>query len=210
MTMFARIASVALAAILVSGIAATGASAEQRKKKWRHAPIYQHYYAGPEYVRTPAVLGLVLGGYELSREEFDQFYGDDLPDLDDDGFDESYYDPEVAEPKQKPKAKAAPRTVPKPVAKPAVKPAQKTRTTKVAATTTADEPAPAKPAAKTTKTALSCDKAGEIITGYGFSTVRPETCKGEVYAFNAMRDGKNFAIKVNATNGELTEVKKLQ
>ena len=58
--------------------------------------------------------------------------------------------------------------------------------------------------------ALSCDKAGQIITGYGFSSVKPETCTGKVYAFAAARDGKTFAIKLDSSNGELTEVKKLQ
>ena len=56
---------------------------------------------------------------------------------------------------------------------------------------------------------MTCDKAGTIIEGYGFSGVKPGSCKGQVYAFNATRDGKSFAIKVNAANGELTEVKKL-
>ena len=56
---------------------------------------------------------------------------------------------------------------------------------------------------------LSCDKAGTIVTGYGFSGVKAQSCKGKVYAFNATRDGKSFAIKLDAASGELTEVKKL-
>ena len=42
-----------------------------------------------------------------------------------------------------------------------------------------------------------------------FRRVKAESCNGKVYAFNATRDGKPFAIKVDAANGELTEVKKL-
>ena len=59
-------------------------------------------------------------------------------------------------------------------------------------------------------TAVSCDKASSIITGYGFSDVKPADCLGQVYAFSAARDGKAYAIKLNAANGELTEVKKVQ
>ena len=57
--------------------------------------------------------------------------------------------------------------------------------------------------------ALSCDKATSIITGYGFSEVKPADCQGQVYAFNAARDGKAYAIKLNSISGELTEVKKV-
>ena len=57
---------------------------------------------------------------------------------------------------------------------------------------------------------MSCDKAGSIVSGYGFSSVNPTSCKGKVYAFNATRDGKSFTIKLDAASGELTEVKKLQ
>ncbi len=58
--------------------------------------------------------------------------------------------------------------------------------------------------------AVSCDKASSIITGYGFSDVKPADCLGQVYAFSAARDGKAYAIKLNAASGELTEVKKVQ
>ena len=48
-----------------------------------------------------------------------------------------------------------------------------------------------------------------IVSGYGFSSVAAESCKGKVYAFNATRDGKKFAVKLDPASGELTEVKKL-
>jgi hypothetical protein len=55
---------------------------------------------------------------------------------------------------------------------------------------------------------ISCDKATKIVSDYGFTEVKPTTCTGKVYAFNATRDGKPFAIKMSAASGELTEVKK--
>ena len=58
--------------------------------------------------------------------------------------------------------------------------------------------------------ALSCDKAGEIVSGYGFTNVTPATCTGQVFAFNATRSGKTYVIKLSAVSGELTEVKKVQ
>lgn len=57
-------------------------------------------------------------------------------------------------------------------------------------------------------TSITCAKAGQIISGYGFKSVETVTCKGQVYAFNAMRDGKPFSVKLNSASGELTEVKK--
>jgi hypothetical protein len=55
---------------------------------------------------------------------------------------------------------------------------------------------------------ISCDKATKIVSGYGFTQVRPTGCTGKVYAFNAQRDGKPFMIKMSSASGELTEVKK--
>ncbi|QIG46941.1 hypothetical protein G5V57_03760 [Nordella sp. HKS 07] len=63
-------------------------------------------------------------------------------------------------------------------------------------------------AAKKKPAAISCSKAGEIVSGYGFKSVKQVTCSGKVYAFNATRDGKPFSVKLNSSSGELTEVKK--
>lgn len=65
-----------------------------------------------------------------------------------------------------------------------------------------------KPAAAKKPTSISCSKAGQIVSGYGFRSVQQVTCSGKVYAFNATRDGKPFSIKLNSSSGELTEVKK--
>lgn len=63
-------------------------------------------------------------------------------------------------------------------------------------------------AAKKKATTISCAKAGEIVSGYGFKSVEQVSCKGQVYAFNATRDGKPFTVKLSSASGELTEVKK--
>jgi hypothetical protein len=79
-----------------------------------------------------------------------------------------------------------------------------------------ETPPKANSAAKTpsqaakSKYAVSCDKAGSILAGYGFSAVTAANCSGQVYAFDATRDGKSYAIKLNAANGELTEVRKVR
>jgi len=63
-------------------------------------------------------------------------------------------------------------------------------------------------AARKRPTSVTCAKAGQIISGYGFKSVETVTCKGQIYAFNATRDGKPFSVKLNSASGELTEVKK--
>jgi len=67
----------------------------------------------------------------------------------------------------------------------------------------------AKTKAKPATAAISCAKASKIVSEFGFSSVQSTSCKGETYAFKAVRDGRNFSIKLSAKNGELTEVKKL-
>jgi hypothetical protein len=57
---------------------------------------------------------------------------------------------------------------------------------------------------------MSCDKAGEIVSGYGFTSVKPTACTGQIFAFNATRGGKAYVIKLSSASGELTEVKKVQ
>ena len=61
-----------------------------------------------------------------------------------------------------------------------------------------------------TATAISCDKAEEIVSGYGFANVTPTTCTGQVFAFNATSSGKTYVIKLNSASGDLTEVNKVQ
>lgn len=55
---------------------------------------------------------------------------------------------------------------------------------------------------------MSCEAAAEIVSGFGFSDVKPISCSGSSYGFEARRDGAAYSITLNATDGELSEVKK--
>ena len=57
---------------------------------------------------------------------------------------------------------------------------------------------------------LSCNKAKSIVSGFGFSDITPRICTGNVYDFNAKRDGKPYSIKVSSLSGELKDVKKIK
>jgi hypothetical protein len=199
MTMFFRAISISVATLLAVGALAASAQADHRKKP-RRAIAYDHYYAGPQIVRGVPGLRLFFGDYALTEEEFDALYGVE------DGIDESYYEPQPAVPAKPLKKKSTVKSAKTKAAPDELTTASIGKTAKPAAKTTAAKTtaAPASPAG------MSCDKAGSIIAGYGFSGIKAETCKGKVYAFNATRDGKPFAIKLDAASGELTEVKKLQ
>lgn len=198
--MFLRLASAALAATVIAGTLASDAFADHRK---RRVIVYDPYYAGPVVVRPPGLMRLMFGGYRMTPEEYDAMYGQDR-------FDESYYDPQLDEAVPPPK----PRKTKKPVT--ASKATAPTTTKKPLTTASISKPAAAGTDAETARKpaasgkSVSCTKAGEIVSGYGFSAVKPADCDGQVYAFNATRDGKSFSIKLNAASGELTEVKKLQ
>lgn len=62
--------------------------------------------------------------------------------------------------------------------------------------------------APTTNT-IGCSKGVEIITGYGFSGVKPKSCSGSAYAFDATRANAAYIITLSAATGEITDVKKL-
>ncbi|HHI81802.1 MAG TPA: hypothetical protein ENJ99_01485 [Rhizobiales bacterium] len=53
---------------------------------------------------------------------------------------------------------------------------------------------------------ISCAKAKNIVAGFGFSGISARSCKGKVYSFDAVRDGKPYEIKLSARNGELLKV----
>lgn len=187
--MLLRLVSGTVVAALALGCFAVESNAGERRG-FRRGPVNDHYYAGPRVVRAMPGLRLFFGDYALSEEEYDALYG-----AEESRFDESYYEPEAAVPPRAPVKKKAASV-----------------TSKSAATASIEEPpaTESKPVVKKAAAGLSCDKAASIITGYGFSAVKPKTCAGKVYAFNASRDGKPFAIKLDAASGELTEVKKLQ
>jgi hypothetical protein len=187
--MYVRGIALIVLAVFSFGMVAESADAEQRKKP-RRIIVEEPYYPGPPIIRHVPGLRIFFGDYALTEEEFDQLYGNGRRVYRDD------YEPEPM-----PKRKATEREKKKPARKNATKPVK-----------------PAKPAAESSagqkKTAskaegLSCDKATSVVSGYGFSSVTPSSCSGKVYAFNATRDGKSFAIKLDSASGELTEVKKL-
>ena len=182
-----------LAALLAVGVFAESANAEHRSKH-RRVIVEEDYEPVPPFIGAVPGLRIFFGDYALSEEEFDELYGRRAR-REARGYDEDYYEPELVKPKRKAKVQQEQPVKKKAAAKPAAK--------KEASATPAKKPAAAK------STGLSCEKASSVVTGYGFSSVTPSSCQGKVYAFNAQRDGKSFAIKLDAASGELTEVKKL-
>lgn len=70
----------------------------------------------------------------------------------------------------------------------------------------------AAPAAKAAAPAgsIACSKGAEIVSGYGFTSVKPRTCTGSTYSFDATRAANAYLIKVAAASGEITDVQKLK
>ena len=153
-------------------------------------PVYEQQYSGPPIIRRIPGLRILFGDYAMSQDEYDQLYEKKNKKK---KIDESYYEPQPAKPKATKPAKA-------PAAKPATASTNPALPQKTAAAT------PAKPAGGEP---LSCEKATEVVSGYGFSSVEASACSGKLYAFNAKRGGNSFAIKLDPASGELTEVKKL-
>lgn len=57
---------------------------------------------------------------------------------------------------------------------------------------------------------IGCSKGAEIVSGYGFTSVKPKVCTGATYSFDAARATNAYRIKVAATTGEITDVQKLR
>jgi hypothetical protein len=182
--MLLRGITLSLAAVFAFGAMAEHANAENDRRKPRRVIVDDgRYYPGPPIIRQIPGLRIFFGDYALSEEEFDALYGKPR---------RVYRDDE--EPPAKPKRKAAERE----------------NQNKQKSKTAAKQDEQKKAASKTAATSgLSCEKASSVVSGYGFSGVTPSSCSGKVYAFNATRDGKSFAIKLDPASGELTEVKKL-
>lgn len=194
--MLVRRISLSFAALLLTGLSGSAAFADHRRPPPPPPPYYEDEYPGPPIIRRIPGLRILFGDYAMSEEEFNALYGRRKHRQ----FDESYYEPEPPPP---PVQRTTP-VKPKTAAKPAKAPSS-------AATA---KPATQKPAAASQKVAsssgpLSCEKATSVVSGYGFSSVEASSCSGKVYAFNAQRGGKSFAIKLDSASGELTEVKKL-
>jgi hypothetical protein len=186
--MLKRILTVAALSVAIS--ASLAASSAEAGERWRLKFFLPQFYTHEEDD---------IYAYEPDFED-ERYYEPDYMDPDD--------EPEYIAPK--PKKKKKPATA---VAKPPVKKKLVSVEKKPSATTAAAAATPPAAGAATTKISsrgMSCDKAGQIITGYGFTSVKPQSCTGKVYAFNATRSGKNYLVKLSAANGELTEVKKIQ
>ncbi|MFN4143878.1 hypothetical protein [Aestuariivirga sp.] len=186
--------TLSLAALFAVGAWADEAAADHRPTQRR---VYsdEGYYGGPPFIRMVPGLRIFFGDYALTEEEFDALYGNDRR------YSERYDEDEPAPPVKRKK------TEKKKAAKPA-KPAAKAGAGDQTASIDKDN------GEKATKKApgaagLSCEKATSVVSGYGFSSVTAESCSGKTYAFNATRDGKKFAVKLDSASGELTEVKKL-
>ena len=158
------------------------------------------------YIYDPRPLDLYSSDY--GDEEF--YDDDEAPlayyDPDDDYYEPRYRgdEPVYVAPKKKKTVKAVP--VPKPVTKKLLASTEN----KAAATTEKKAVVATNKNAGPAAAGMSCDKAEKIVSGYGFTSVKPATCTGQVFAFNATRSGKAYVIKLSAASGELTEVKKVQ
>ncbi len=187
--MFTRVIPLSLAAMIAVGAMAASASADPSRGDVTEEDDFN---PGLPILRDIPGLRIFFGDYALSEEEFDQLYGrprrvyrEDNVDPEPPNRRRPAMEQDAPQPKKtKPAAKAA---------KPAERPAS------------ASKNSPASQVAA----GLSCEKALSVVSGYGFSSVSATSCTGKVYAFNATRDGKNFAIKLNPATGQLTNVKKL-
>ncbi len=117
-------------------------------------------------------------------------------------------EPVYIAPKKKKTVKAVPAA--KPVVKKSVASTEKKAVTPSVASVEKKAVTSAEKKTASAAPGMSCDKAGKIVSGYGFTSVKPTTCTGQVFAFNATRSGKAYVIKLSSASGELTEVKKVQ
>jgi hypothetical protein len=200
--MLPRIISLAALAAIAGTIVTT--SAAEAGSRWIprfFQPDYYTYYPRP---------------LDLYSSDFDdeEYYEDDERPLAYYDPDDDYYEPRyraeddepvyIAPKKKKKIVKAVPVT--KPVVKKSVATTEKKTvitTEKKAVASVEKKPVP--PTA-----GMSCDRAEKIVSSYGFTSVKPATCTGQVFAFNATRSGKAYVIKLSSASGELTEVKKVQ
>ncbi len=200
--MLPRIVSfVALAAIAGTLLVPNAAEAGSRWIPRFFQPDYYFYDPRPRDL------------YSHDFEDYEYDDDDERPlsyyDPDDDYYDPQYRDendePVYVPPKKKKKAVKS-VSVPKPIVKKPVETAEKKPVETVERKAVASVEKKTVPATA----GMSCDKAEKIVSGYGFTSVKPTTCTGQVFAFNATRSGKAYVIKLSSASGELTEVKKVQ
>jgi hypothetical protein len=162
-------------------------------------PVYEQNYSGPPIIRRIPGLRILFGDEAMTQDQYDQL--NEKKKKKKNQIDESYYEPKPAAPAKPKPLKPAAKAATAPAAKPAAPAGTNAALPQKTASTT-----PAKPPAGGP---LSCEKATEVVSGFGFSSVEASTCTGKLYAFNAKRGGKSFAIKLDPASGQLTEVKKL-
>lgn len=172
---------------------ADGADARARLRFTYHpyGSGYYSYYPGPFYRPAPRYY------YYAPEPLYDRY-------------DPDYYEPRYYDRKRRQPTKNAVKTAPaqEQTAKPAAKPATKPAAAKPAIVKpAAAQPEAVKPAAAKPKV-LSCAKATQIVSDYGFGNVKASDCNGTVYIFDARRDGKPFTVKLSSVSGELTSVAK--
>lgn len=102
-----------------------------------------------------------------------------------------------------------------PAASAAIKPVMPLATTSKVEAPKALTPKPLSPKAQVASAApaagaIGCSKGAEIVSGYGFTSVKPRSCTGSTYSFNASRATNAYLIKVAAATGEITDVQKLK
>jgi hypothetical protein len=51
--------------------------------------------------------------------------------------------------------------------------------------------------------ALSCASARRVVDRGGYNGVKTNDCRGDVYTFNARKNGKLYRVKVNARTGNI-------
>jgi hypothetical protein len=200
--MLTRIISLAaLAAIMGTLLVPSVAEAGSRWIPRFFQPDYYTYYPRPR---------------DLYSHDFDddEYYDDDGRPLSYYDPDDDYYDPQYSGEDDEPvytapkKKKKTVKAVP--VTKPAVKKSVAATEKKTVITTEKKAVASVEKRVVPAITGMSCDKAEKIVSGYGFTSVKPTTCTGQIFAFNATRSGKAYVIKLSSASGELTEVKKVQ
>jgi hypothetical protein len=179
-------------AAVVAVMAAPGAEAKERFKVEylfdELAPHPESYFFDEDFEDG----GIVVYEREPGRPEATG-YGD---------FDDDFYEPKF-EPRTRKRIKQA---EPKLTDPPAV--VKKKPVPKVAALPPAAKTEPKKkdlPKAA----GVTCEKGARIVSGYGFSDVKPKSCDGKTYSFTGIRSGKNYEITLSPANGELTEVKRI-
>lgn len=180
---------IAAAAVAVMLVPAAPAEADHRGR-FRIIPFFGNPYVSRHFRRVPR-----------------RYYYNEPDPFRDYEFRDGYYDPEYTGPNQRPKKKV---TKKKKTVKAAASPSAAVKKKTAVAAVEPVEKTTAPTAKAASAKPVTCDKAGTIISGFGFDTVKSVDCEGQLYSFTAMRGGKPYTIKLSSVSGELTEVKKVQ